>query len=262
MILEVCYGIVHMDYTEKQIVRLKYEKYAGEESADFMRDAERIRKGEPYEYVLGYTMFLGARIDLSKRPMIPRPETAFWVERAINELRERQGSLNRPLRLAEVYAGSGAIASALLIHFPDAEVDVSEIDPNLKEQIEFNVRENNGKGRTRVTTAKDLKGLTNTYDAIFAVPPYIPYEALPELDREMIEHEPHLAFFAHEDGHEFLRILVGEGRAFLRDGGTLYLEADIDDNDVIQELGRGVGWSDIEFWPDPYGATPNVILRK
>ncbi len=251
-----------MEYFEKQIEKLKKEKYAGEESADFVRDAERIRNGEPYEYVLGYVDFLGSHIDLSKRPMIPRPETAFWVERAIGELRAREGELGRPLRLAEVFAGSGAIACALLTHFKTAEVDISELDPNLKEQIEMNVKRNDGEGRVCVITAPDVTGLTGTYDAIFAVPPYIPYEELPELDREMIEYEPHLAFLAHDDGHEFVKLLIERGRDYLREGGTLYVEADIDDNDYVRKLVEGTAWSALEFWPDPYGATPNVVLRR
>ena len=84
-----------MTYIEQQIQKLKEEKYAGEETANFFNDAERLQKGEPYEYVLGYTTFLGAQIDLSLCPMIPRGESAFWLERTINELRERQKILQK-----------------------------------------------------------------------------------------------------------------------------------------------------------------------
>jgi release factor glutamine methyltransferase len=251
-----------MAYVDTLVERLKQEKYSGVESPEFFFDETRIRKGEPYEYVLGYTNFLGCHVDLSLRPMIPRPETAFWVERAVGELKKKREELGRPLRLAEVYAGSGAIGCALLVNLPDAHVDISELDPRLKEQIEMNVAKNNAVDRARVITAPNFEGLTGTYDAVFAVPPYIPYEALPELDQEMIDYEPHMAFLAHDDGHEFLEILIREGREFLNDGGTLYVEADIDDNDVVRKLAEGTLWSAVEFWPDPYGATPNVILRK
>ena len=74
-----------MTYIDQQIERLLKEKYEGAEIAGFRTDQERLKNGEPFEYVLGYTDFLGAKIDLSLRPMIPRPETAFWVERAIND---------------------------------------------------------------------------------------------------------------------------------------------------------------------------------
>ncbi len=252
-----------MTFLVNQIQKLKKEKYAGEETANFFSDAERLRKGEPYEYVLGHTVFLGTQIDLSFCPMIPRPESAFWLERTINELKERQKMLNRPLRLADVFAGSGALGIALAKHFPDAEVDICELDSKLKEQIEINIIKNNlDSSRVHAITASSLEGLKGKYDGIVAVPPYIPYDALPELDREMIDFEPHLAFLAHNDGHEFHEILIRDTWNLLEEGGTLYMEADMGHEGWIQERVKGTKWSSLELWPDPYGATPNVVLRK
>jgi release factor glutamine methyltransferase len=246
-------------HNDPLIEQLKREKYQGEEPASFLHDVERLRGGEPYEYVRGYTDFLGARIDLSLRPMIPRPETAFWVERAIGELMGRTSS---PLRLADTFAGAGNVGVALLMHLPNATVDFSELDPGLKAQIEKNIEVNGiDHARATVRTASDIQGLEGAYDAIFAVPPYVPYEALPELDDEMIRFEPHLAFFAHDNGHEFHRILIEKAHGLLKEGGTLYMEADMDHNEAIREMVEGTPWSKLEFWPDPYGATPNVVLR-
>ncbi len=252
-----------MTFLETQIQKLKVEKYSGKETDEFFRDGERLRNGEPYEYVLGYTTFLGAHIDLSLRPMIPRYESAFWVERAISELKVRQEELDRPLRLAEVFAGSGAIGIALLTHLPDATVDICELDPKLKTQIEINVEKNSiDSARVRVIIASSLDGLTGKYDGILCVPPYIPYEALPELDPEMIAYEPHLAFLAHNDGHEFHEILIRDAWDLLYEGGTLYMEADMDHEDWLTKHIEGTKWSKLELWPDPYGATPNAVLRK
>ena len=236
------------------------KKYGGITSADYEADCRRLQAGEPYEYVLGYVDFLGVHIDLSYRPMIPRPETAFWVQRAIAELL----SLNRPLRLADTFAGAGNVGIALLSHLPTATVDISELDPSLAPQIEKNLALNKiDPTRAKVITASALDGLAGKYDAIFAVPPYVPYSALPDLDPEMQEHEPHLAFFAHEDGHEFHTLLITHARNFLSAGGTLYMEADYDHQPMIEKIvaESGVPWHQLEFWPDPYGATPNVVLR-
>ncbi len=253
-----------MTYLDRQIEKLKREKYHGVETEEFFADAERLKAGEPYEYVLGYVDFLGAKIDLSDRPMIPRPETAFWVARAIEELKQRSAEATaKPLRIADTFAGAGNVGVALLKHLPTATVEFFELDPILKAQIEKNIALNHiDPSRARVITASDITGLTGTYDAITAVPPYVPYDALSDLDREMIDFEPHLAFFAHEGGHEFHRILIEKGRDFLKDGGTLYMETDMDHNDWVREHVKGTPWSSLEFWPDPYGATPNVVLRK
>ncbi len=252
-----------MTYLEQIIEKLKIEKYAGLESVEFLHDATRLRNGEPYEYVLGYTNFLGVHIDLSLRPMIPRSESAFWLTRAIKELKECERAYARPLRLADVFAGSGALGVALATHLPTSTVDICELDPALKRQIEINIETNHlDVSRVHAITASALDGLSGTYDAIVAVPPYIPYSELSELDPEMIEYEPHLAFLAHDDGHEFLKLMIQEAGNFLHDGGTLYMEADMDDNDAIRETVKGTAWSSLEFWSDPYGATPNIVLRK
>lgn len=241
--------------------RLLHEKFDGKTTPEYAVDRERLSAGEPYEYVLGYTDFLGAHIDLSYRPMIPRPETAFWVERAIKELK----MINRPLRLADTFAGAGNVGLALLTQLPHATVDISELDPTLAPQIAKNLTINHiHPSRAQVITASDIQGLSGRYDAIFAVPPYVPHEALPDLDPEMIHHEPHLAFFAHENGHEFHTILIDRAYDLLVPNGTLYMEADYDHNEAIKELVRKskTPWRSLEFWPDPYGATPNVVLRK
>lgn len=244
---------------EKLCAKLLDEKYQGVESEAFHADCARLKTGEPYEYVLGYVDFLGAHIDLSFKPMIPRPETAFWVKQAIAELK----ALGRPLRLADTFAGAGNVGLALLTHLPDAIVDISELDPALAAQIEKSLNLNHiAPERAKVITASEIQGLTGQYDAILAVPPYVPYEALPDLDPEMRDHEPHLAFFAHENGHEFHRILINQAYDLLLPGGTLYMEADFEHNEAIKELVAGTAWSSLEFWPDPYGATPNVVLRK
>lgn len=248
-----------MSYIDTLTEKLLREKYQGRETDAYAVDCVRLKNGEPYEYVLGHVDFLGARIDLSLRPMIPRPETAFWVARAIEELKQREGVV----RLADTFAGSGNVGIALLVNLPQATVDISELDPALRAQIEANVALNGvARERVRIMTASGIEGLEGEYDAIFAVPPYVPYAALPELDREMIDFEPHLAFFAHEHGHEFHRILIEHAWGHLREGGTLYMEADINHNDAVRDMVQGTPWSKLEFWPDPYGDTPNVVLRK
>lgn len=242
-------------------VKLLEEKYHGIDTETYQADCRRLAAGEPYEYVLGFVTFLGAHIDLSYKPMIPRPETAFWVKQAIEELTLVKG----PLRLADVFAGAGNVALALLTHLPQATVDICELDPNLKAQIEKSLSLNSiTTGRAQVITSSDVTGLSGLYDAIFAVPPYVPYSALPDLDPEMRDFEPHLAFFAHEDGHQFHRLLIEQAPLYLKPGGTLFMEADYDHNESIRELVAKAShdkWQSLDFWPDPYGATPNVVLR-
>jgi release factor glutamine methyltransferase len=111
-------------------------------------------------------------------------------------------------------------------------------------------------------TASDTQGLTGAYDAILAVPPSVLYGALPDLDPEMRFHEPHPAFFAHDNGHEFHHLLINNAYDLLLPGGTLYMEADFDHNAAIEQIVAGKLWKSLGFWPDYYDATSNVVLRK
>jgi release factor glutamine methyltransferase len=244
---------------EDPVKQLLREKYHGVPSTDYEADLLRLANNEPVEYIIGWTDFLGCRIDLSKRPMVPRYETAFWVEHAIEELKTKPG----PLRLADTFSGAGNVGVALLKHLPNATVDFSELDAALAEQIRINILGNNlDINRARIISKSALDGLTGPYDAIFAVPPYVSRDALPDLDPEMIKHEPHLAFFADDNGRAFHKILIEHAWDLLAPGGTLYMETDMDHEEGTRAMLEGTKWSKVEFWPDPYGATPNVVLRK
>jgi len=250
----------------KEVEWLLKEKYQGKESPEFEADVLRLKGGEPLAYVIGWIPFYECHIDVSLHPMIPRPETEFWVERAVKELR----ALGKPtLRLADTYSGSGCIGVALLKHLPNATVDLSEFDPKLTEQLRMNVRLNDiDESRARCWAGDSLEGLTETYDAIFANPPYIDPKAIPEIDESVINFEPHLSLFAGDRGLDYIKIIINKGGKFLNQGGTFYIECDAHQREWIEELltdhatvSRDSPWK-YEFWLDQYDQVRFLILRK
>lgn len=254
---------------EENTARVLAEKYNGIEVPEFFADVARLKAGEPVAYVLGYEDFLNVRVDLSLHPMIPRPETAHWVAQAIEELRDKH-----PLRVIDLFSGSGNIGLALLKYLPQAQVEFSEIDPRLSEQILKSVRLNEfDEARVKIFAGDALEGMTGEYDAIFANPPYIDPAALAELDPEQQEHEPHLAFFGNKDNKKGLyhhELLIKEAWKFLKPGGAVYMEADEDQRPVIEAMIKGdvqdvnlliQPWT-YEFWTDQYGQVRFPVLRK
>lgn len=243
----------------KEITWLLEEKYHGVKSPEFYADIKRLEAGEPLAYIIGWIDFLGCKIDVTLHPMIPRPETEYWLERAIKELQARG---NAPLRIIDMFAGSGCIGVALLKHLPNATVDLSELDPKLTEELWINVRQNGiAEERAHCFAGNVFEGATGPYDAIFANPPYIDPSAIPEMDESVINYEPHLSLFAGERGLDYLKILINEGQAYLKDGGVIYIECDAHQREWITELLIGTSWK-YEFWNDQYDQIRFLILRK
>lgn len=245
---------------EADVARLLEEKYSGVKSLEFLKDVERLRDDEPLPYILGYKDFLGVRVDLSCRPMIPRDETAFWVRRAIAELSAK----DKGLRVHDAFSGSGCVGLAVLKNVTQAFVEITEFDGKLLPGIEKTVNENNlDKGRVKIFEADALSGLSGEYDAIFANPPYIAHKYKDDLDVDMIKYEPHLAFFAEEDGYFYQKRVISEGASFLKEGGSLYIETDsYQRENIIEIIKKSNSWNGYEFWPDPYEAEPFLVLRK
>ena len=73
---------------EDKVEILRIKKHKGRETPEFLADVKSLTEGEAYEYLMGEVEFAGAKIDLSLRPMIPRPETELIVENALKVLRE------------------------------------------------------------------------------------------------------------------------------------------------------------------------------
>ena len=238
------------------IQKVLQEKYAGKESEAFLADEARIKAGEPWQYVLGYSTFLGCHIDLARRPMIPRPETAFWVEKVVAEWKSKW-----PVVALDLFAGSGNIGVALLKWLPEARVMFSELDAALLPGIEESMIKSAVDPSLSTLIAGDsLEQVRGRFDIICANPPYIHPEAEGELDPEM-KHEPRIAFFGSADGLAHTRELIEKGKQFLTQRGVIYCECDESQVSELKATLEKTDWK-WEFWDDPYNHPGVVVLRQ
>lgn len=244
---------------EDRVATLRIKKHQGKETEAFLEDVKKMIEGEPLEYLLGEVMFAGAKVDLSLRPMIPRPETEFWVKDAIEKILSTRREY--VLRTLDLFSGSGCVGLAVLKNVPEATVDFIELDQKLKEQIEISVLKNNiKKTRARILTGDTWEGAQGTYDVIFAVPPYVPLSMKEEVMEELFAEDP-LSFFDKEDGFYYHKEILSKAKSYLKDKGELYLEFDITQREKIEELAKGHGWQNIHFLKDPYGNECVIALK-
>lgn len=245
---------------EDKVEKLRIQKHGGKETQAFLADVKALTDGEAFEYLLGEVKFCEAKVDLSLRPMIPRPETEHWVRQAIDKI-DASGS-RYTLRVLDLFSGSGNVGLAVLKHFQEATVDFIEFDPKLKEQIEISVMKNNiKKTRARIVTGDTWQGAVGKYDVIFAVPPYVPPQMKEEVMQELSAEDP-LSFFDKEDGYYYHKQVLGRAKEFLNDNGVLYLEFDITQRERIEQLALENGCTNYSFLTDPYGHECAIKLVK
>jgi release factor glutamine methyltransferase len=245
---------------EDRVASLRIKKYKGKETPEFLDDVTKMAQGEAYEYLLGEVSFCNAKIDLTLRPMIPRPETEFWVQEALEEIKNKKVQFT--LRCLDMFSGSGNVGLALLKNIPEATVDMIEIDPKLKDQIEISLVKNNiKKTRARIVTGDVWVGAMGTYDYIFAVPPYVPRSMQEEVMEELHAEDP-LSFFDKEDGFYYHKQVLSRAKDFLKENGIVYFEFDITQRGAIEELVKEYGFTTYHFLKDPYGHDCAISIKN
>lgn len=245
---------------EEKVAGLRIKKHQGRETGEFLEDVKALADGEAYEYLLGEVDFCGAKIDLSLRPMIPRPETEFWIKQVIENIRDGESFFT--IRALDLFSGSGNVSLAILKNIPESSVDMIEFDPKLKNQIEISILKNNiKKTRTRILTGDTWEGAVGMYDVITAVPPYVPPQMKDEVMQELHAEAP-LSFFDKEDGYYYHKQVLSKAKDFLKEKGILYLEFDITQREKIEELAKEFGWTNYFFLKDPYGHEFVIKLVK
>jgi release factor glutamine methyltransferase len=216
------------------------EKYGGEKSEGFFADLERLKAGEPLAYLIGSIPFLGCTIYLDSRPLIPRPETEFWVEKAIGEIRSAAPKAPRVLDLC---AGSGAIGIAVAKAIPSAHVTFAEIDEHHYHTINRNIRENGIMAEHCEVLVSDLfENIKDTYDFILTNPPYID-PALDRSDLSVRVHEPHLALYGGKEGLALIEKTIEKAPVHLNQGGQLWTEHEPEQADAIKEFAAQHGFT-------------------
>lgn len=243
---------------EKKVEQLRIEKHDGRETYDFLKDVIKMAEGEPLEYILGEVKFCSATIDLSLRPMIPRPETEHWVYQALQDIKDNKFSFSnenekdKQIRVLDLFSGSGNVGISFLKKIPNCKVDLIEFDKKLKKQIEISLIKNIiDPSRANILIGDTWEGASGKYDVITAVPPYVPPQMKNEVMKELHAESP-LSFFDKEDGYFYHKQILRRVNEFLNDGGVLYLEFDITQREKIEQLAIENNLTNYTFIIDPY----------
>ncbi|MFU8833606.1 MAG: HemK family protein methyltransferase, partial [Wenzhouxiangella sp.] len=146
---------------------------------DALLDA-RIRDRRPLAYLLGEAWFAGMRFQVNESTLIPRSPLAEIILGGMLPWLE----LDRPLRVLDVGTGSGCIAIALAAHWPQLQIDATDISENALTVARANGERHGVTDRVRFVQSDVYQALPGErYDLIISNPPYVPaasMQALPD----------------------------------------------------------------------------------
>jgi release factor glutamine methyltransferase len=242
---------------EAEVEWLLKEKYGGRESEAFAADVERLKSGEPLAYVIGFVSFLNTKIYLDSRPLIPRPETEYWVEKAIADI--KKSKIEAP-KVLDLCAGSGCIGVAVAKAIPDARVDFAEIDERHHETIKKNLQENaTDTARIRIFGGDLFERLAAQYDYILTNPPYVD-PALDRVEKSVKDFEPHVALYGGANGLRVIERIICDASLFLARRGVLIIEHEPEQQVLMRTFAQRNGFA-LETKGDQFGIKRYSILK-
>ena len=237
--------------------RFAHQELLISDEEDLKEILQELKKGKPYQQILGHTEFYGNRFFVYENVLIPRPETEELLEITIQRLKNLK---IKKLKILDVGTGSGIIPITLKKHFPDAEVSAMDISEKALEIAQKNADFH--KTKINFIQADYLNtNLTVNYDVIISNPPYIGIDENAEIEESVKGFEPNIALFSPtSDALIFYRKIAKDADKFLNEKGMIFLE-------INQKLGNETlelfkNFSESELVKDLSGNDRFVIGKK
>jgi release factor glutamine methyltransferase len=173
------------------------------------------------------------------------------VEAALQAI-DSQGPRSRPLHIADLGTGSGALLLALLSELPNTKGVGTDMSFDALETAQRNAAHLGLAPRARFVISDFGAALTEPFDLVVSNPPYIATGDIAALQPE-VRHDPHSALDGGADGLECYRTIAGQARQLLRVSGHLVVEIGIGQEPEVATLLRTAGLLPAPAHPDLAG---------
>ncbi len=180
----------------------------------------RIEERLPAPYLTGEAWFAGLPFYVDPAVLIPRSPFAELAQQAFQPWVREEGVT----RVLDLCSGSGCIAAACAVAFPEAEVDAVELSPPAAELARRNMARHGLEERVHVLEGDLWAPVAGRrYELIVSNPPYVGDAEMDALPAEY-RHEPDIALRAQEDGLAIVRRILAAAREHLTAEGVLMVE--------------------------------------
>lgn len=218
-------------------------------------------EGVPTQYLTNEQEFMSLPFYVDSSVLIPRQDTEILVETALDFIDKE-----KEFQVLDVCTGSGCIGISIAYYAPLSQVIGIDISEDALKVAEHNAKLNKVNNRIHFIKSnlfeevpEDLKG---NIDMIVSNPPYIPTEEIKELMKEVSTYEPTIALDGGRDGLDFYRLIVKDGKEYLKSGGILIFEIGYNQGDEVVHLLKSQNFTEIEIKKDLAGLNRVVFGIK
>ncbi|MDP2744388.1 MAG: peptide chain release factor N(5)-glutamine methyltransferase [Dehalococcoidia bacterium] len=240
-----------LQITQAQLYLQLEEELAPPEWERFSSLLERRLQHEPVAYLVCHQEFFGLDFYVDRRVLIPRPETELLVEMTLDFARSH--SAGRPLIIADIGTGSGAIAISLATNLINARICATDLSIQALEVAAINRARHGVDDRVVLLAGNLLEPLPETADLIVANLPYVSAIELQRTGPELA-FEPSVALAGGPDGLESIRLLLHQAHELRQPRRCLLLEIGQGQSEEVLRLARNhFPEADIQAHRDPGG---------
>lgn len=198
----------------------------GDEVRTAFREMVRRRAGgAPVAQLVGHKEFYSHKFRVDESTLIPRPETEHVVIEAIDRIKLIDRT-DRPVRVADIGTGSGAIGLSIAGQMKDIEVVATDVSEAALRIAKYNAEAMELSDRVTFAQGDLLSAVESpaTFDVICSNPPYVTEAEYDELDPSVRDHEPRTALVAGPAGTEVIERILTECLDRLESGGWFIIE--------------------------------------
>ena len=203
---------------------------------------ERLKNGEPVQYIVGNVDFYGYILNVNKNTLIPRFETEELVSRTIKYINKY---FNKKVDILDIGTGSGSIAITLKDKVL-SNVDAVDISSDALVVAKENAKKYNLDINFYVSDV--FSNVNRKFDVIISNPPYIdPDDRIEDI---VYNNEPHIALFAKDKGLYFYKEIISKSNKYLNDKFIMAFEIGYNEGKDILDLCK-------KYYPNSY-----ILLEK
>ena len=217
---------------------------------------EQVRKGVPFQYVLGYSFFLGNKINVDKNVLIPRQETEELTVNVIVFIKKYMRE-DEHFIIGDVCTGSGAIARAIEHDVPGVKIYATDISESAIKVAKTNTENVEFLQGNLVDPLID-KGIK--LDVLVCNPPYIENEK--NIDEQVWKYEPHEALLA-SPGTKYYEEIFSKASKIMRNHYLMAFEIEEDmEKPLIELMNKYLDGVSYSFAKDLYNKTRFLYIIK